>query len=154
MLKLKSSERIPFMSVIAAMVIVMIIPQALAGSGGVTDKTLPEENKAFAPAFPGNDKINFATAYGDRSKHEHGTFGRFPANFETPPHVHSHDYRAIVLKGEMTNPFKGNKNPPILRPGSFWSVSGGSVHTTACVSSTPCEFFMYSAKPFDFKPRK
>lgn len=123
-----------------------------AHSQTIEDAALPVEAKQFTPAFSGNDAITFATAYGDRNKHEHGTFGRFPANFETPSHTHSHDYRAVVISGEMTNPFEGQKNPPILRPGSFWSVSAGSVHTTACVSSTPCEFFMYSAKPFDFKP--
>ncbi len=72
--------------------------------GNVTDMALPEEAKEFNPAFPGNDAINFARAYGDRENREHGTFGRFPANFETPLHTHSNDYRAIVLKGEMTNP--------------------------------------------------
>lgn len=131
-----------------------ISAKAPAQSQTIDNTTLPVEKKEFAPAFPGNDAITFATAYGDRNKREHGTFGRFPANFETPPHTHTHDYRAIVISGEMTNPFEGQSNPPVLRPGSFWSVSAGKVHTTACISSTPCEFFMYSAKPFDFKASK
>ncbi len=123
-----------------------------AMAGEVQNKALPVEDKKFVPAFPGNDAINFAAAYGDRSSGQHGTFGRFPANFETPPHIHTHGYSAIVVSGEMTNPFEGEKNPPVLKPGSFWSVKAGSVHTTACVSNTPCEFFMYSRRSFDFEP--
>ncbi len=117
---------------------------------GIVDKTLPDDKKIFSPAFPGNDLIKFAPAYGDRASGRHGTFGQFPAEFETPPHIHSHSYRAVVLKGEMTNPFKGEKNPPVLKPGSFWQVRAGSVHTTACISKTPCEFFMFGEEFFDF----
>ncbi len=131
---------------------IVLTSKSSANAQEVKDNALPVEAKKFAPAFPGNDAIQFAPAYGDRESGRHGTFGRFPANFETPAHVHSHDYRAVVLSGEMTNPFEGEENPPVLRPGSFWSVKAGSVHTTACVSSTPCEFFMYSNSSFDFKP--
>lgn len=125
---------------------------AAADTEGLQDKVLPAEERSFVPAFEGNDLIFFAVAYGDRETGEHGTFGRFPPNFETPPHVHSQDYRAVVLSGEMTNPFEGEINPEIMGPGSYWAVKGGSVHTTACVSETPCEFFMYSFSRFDFQP--
>lgn len=116
------------------------------------DRALPASERIFKPAFEGNNLIFFANAYGDRTTGEHGTFGRFPPNFETPPHIHSEGYRAVVLAGEMTNPFEGEKDPAVMGPGSFWAVKGGSVHTTACVSDIPCEFFMYSQKPFDFQP--
>ncbi len=117
-----------------------------------TDRVLPSQDRAFAPAFPGNDLITFAAAYGDRSTGRHGTFGRFPANFETPPHRHTHSYRAIVLKGQMTNPFEGRRDAPVMEPGSYWAVSADSLHTTACVSEVPCEFFMFGSDSFDFKP--
>ncbi|WP_299593172.1 DUF4437 domain-containing protein [uncultured Tateyamaria sp.] len=131
---------------------IFVSAQAVAEDGKIADSALPIEDKEFLPAFPGDDTINFARAYGNRNGHAHGTFGRFPANFVTPPHTHSHSYRAVVLSGEMTNPFKGEENPPVLKPGAFWSVAAGSIHTTACVSDTPCEFFMYSDQGFDFKP--
>ncbi len=112
-----------------------------------TSKILTEENKKFVKAF---GPVEFADAYGDRAVGPQGTFGKFPGNFETPVHTHTYGYRAIVLKGEMTNPFDGQKDAPVMKPGSFWSVEGGHSHTTACVSATPCEFFMYTDKPFDF----
>lgn len=119
----------------------------------VIDQTLPLNAKVFESAFPGDESIRFARAYGDRATGSHGTFARFPPNFETPTHIHTHDYRAVVLKGEMTNPFKNEANPPILKPGSFWQVKGGNLHSTACVSDVPCEFYMYGDESFDFIPQ-
>ena len=127
-------------------------PSPTTEVSAVSDLAIPGLTRTFEPAFPGNESINFSAVYGDRMTGQHGTFARFPANFETPLHIHSHDYRAIVLKGEMTNPFDGEINPPVLGPGSFWQVKAGSPHTTACVSNTPCEFYMYGEDSFDFIP--
>jgi len=115
----------------------------------VTNKILREQDKQFNPMF---GPVEFADAFGDRAKGPHGTFGKFPAGFETPAHIHSHGYRAVVLKGTMTNPFEGEKNPPKMEPGSYWSVAAGAKHTTACVSETPCEFLMWGDNDFDFVP--
>ena len=113
----------------------------------VDSKTLRVEDKSFTPQF---GPVEFADAFGSRKTGPHGTFGKFPAGFETPAHVHSHGYRAVVLSGEMTNPFDGETNPPVMSPGSYWSVAAGDNHTTACVSDTPCEFMMWGAEKFDF----
>lgn len=110
---------------------------------------LPEESKVFKQVM---GPVSFADAYGNRETGFHGTFGRFPAGFETPVHTHSHAYRAVVLKGKMTNPFDGEDMAPILAPGSYWSVAANAPHSTACVSKEPCEFFMFGTKSFDFLP--
>ena len=113
----------------------------------VESKILREQDKAFTPQF---GPVEFADAFGSRETGPHGTFGKFPPGFETPGHTHSHGYRAVVLKGSMTNPFEGEENPPVMEPGSYWSVKAGESHTTACVSDTPCEFLMWGDKNFDF----
>ena len=113
----------------------------------VASVTLPEEQKAFNPMF---GPVEFADAFGSRDTGPHGTFGKFPAGFETPGHTHTHGYSAVVLKGEMTNPFAGEENPPVMAVGSFWAVAAGEDHTTACVSDTPCEFLMWGDRNFDF----
>ncbi|MEH6403286.1 MAG: DUF4437 domain-containing protein [Sneathiella sp.] len=95
-----------------------------------------------------------AHAYGHRGKGAHGSFGRFPANFETPGHPHTGAYHGVVIKGVMTNPFKGEKNAPTMVAGSYWYVPAGMPHTTACVSDTPCEFYFHADGAFDFKPAK
>ncbi|MCP5082397.1 MAG: cupin domain-containing protein [Alphaproteobacteria bacterium] len=120
---------------------------ALAGSSG--EVVLPKAELKFEHLNPA---IQMAAAYGDRSKSAHGTFGKFPGKFITPFHTHSGAYHGVVLKGVMTNPFKGQSNPPKMEPGSYWHVPANSVHATACVSDTPCEFYFHAARGFDFHP--
>lgn len=120
-----------------------------SAEGTVKNTVVPETSREF---FVVSDPIQFAVVSGDLQAGPQGTFGRFPANFETPKHVHSHSYRAVVISGQMTNPFEGETTPPVMGPGSFWSVAGGAAHSTACVSDTPCEFFMFADKGFDFTP--
>lgn len=127
----------------------LLMGVALAWANAPTDTILTEEDKVFNNVM---GPVDFADAYGDRASGEHGTFGRFPAGFETPMHTHTHAYRAVVLKGEMTNPFEGQADAPVMKPGSYWSVAAGTPHVTACVSDVACEFFMYGEKNFDFLP--
>jgi quercetin dioxygenase-like cupin family protein len=98
-----------------------------------------------------NPAIQMAGAYGDMSKGLHGTFGKFPPSFSTPFHPHSGAYHGVVLKGVMTNPFKNEAKSPRMEAGSYWHVPTNSVHATACVSDTPCEFYFHAGKGFDFK---
>ena len=112
-------------------------------------KILAEEDKSFAAVM---GPVEFADAYGSRETGPHGTYGKFPGGFATPEHTHKHGYRAIVLQGEMTNPFGDEANPPVMTAGSYWAVAAGEKHITACVSDTPCEFFMFSNDGFDFTP--
>ena len=115
----------------------------------MAEKVLPAAELKYENINPA---ISMATAHGDRASGPHGTFGRFPASFTTPFHTHSGAYHGIVVKGVMTNPFKGESNPPKMEAGSYWHVPAGSVHATACVSDTPCEFYFYADKGFDFHP--
>tara|TARA_R110002074_G_scaffold164949_2_gene324883 strand:+ start:209 stop:634 length:426 start_codon:yes stop_codon:yes gene_type:complete len=117
--------------------------------GPVENTVVTEDARAF---FVVADPIQFAVVSGDLQAGPQGTFGRFPANFETPNHIHSHAYRAVVVSGEMTNPFKGEATSPVMKVGSYWSVAAGAEHSTACVSDTPCEFFMFADEGFDFTP--
>ncbi len=101
-----------------------------------------------------NPAISMAPAYGDRGKGGHGTYGKFKGDFITPVHIHTHAYHGIVISGTITNPFKGEKNPPEMVAGSYWYVPAKSEHATACVSKTPCQFYMYADRNFDFIPVK
>lgn len=118
-----------------------------ATADNVPSAVLQAENRDFFEAF---GPVQFADAFGSRETGPHGTYGIFPGGFETPDHIHSHGYRAVVLEGQMTNPFEGEENPPVMGPGSFWSVAAGEAHTTACVSEEPCTFLMWGDQAFDF----
>lgn len=124
-----------------------LAPVAVAGEA-IENSVVQAGDRQF---FVAADPIQFAVVSGDLQVGPQGTFGKFPANFITPVHVHSHAYEAIVIAGEMTNPFEGEENPPVMSAGSYWSVAAGAVHATACVSDTPCEFFMFAKEGFDFE---
>ncbi len=133
---------------LGALVISGCAAQAISAEG---DVALPAWQRGFEPMNP---MIKMAPAYGDRSKGAHGTFGQFAPNFMAPWHTHSESYDGVVISGVMTNPFAGEENPPKMGPGSYWHVPGKSVHTTACISDTPCEFYFNSKGAFDFIPVK
>ena len=93
----------------------------------------------------------FGSAQGDFSSGPHGTFGIFGPGASSPPHIHSSSYRAVVLSGEMNNPFGTETDPPALAPGSFWAVPAGEQHVTACLTrQSECRFFFHAAAAFDF----
>lgn len=139
----------------AVVCVLALLPMALAHAG---------ENFSAAKvvAVPGwqiefksiNPAIKMAAAYGDRNTGMHGSFGRFPPNFETPNHTHTGAYHGVVVKGVMTNPFKGESKSPTMEPGSYWYVPAGVEHTTACISDVPCEFYFHADSKFDFIPVK
>ena len=126
---------------------------AAGQAGDAFDPSKPVVRPASAvPWVDVNEAIRFGDAFGDRATGPQGTFGTFPANFITPVHTHTGAYHAIVLRGEMTNPFgaEGESNPPRMGPGSYWYVPAGMAHATACVSEDPCMFYMHAGGAFDF----
>lgn len=96
--------------------------------------------------------VKMGAAWGNRAEGEHGTFGVFPGGASSPWHTHSGTYHGVVLSGTMTNPFRGEDDPPQMTAGSAWTVPAGSEHVTACVSQQPCLFYFHAGGAFDFAP--
>jgi quercetin dioxygenase-like cupin family protein len=116
------------------------------GSATIVDETDIE----FAEISP---FATFGSAQGDFTSGPHGTFGIFGAGASSPPHTHSSSYYAVVLSGDMTNPFGTEADPPTLTPGSFWAVPADDEHVTRCVTTqNECRFFFHAAAAFDFTP--
>jgi quercetin dioxygenase-like cupin family protein len=63
--------------------------------------------------------------------------------------THTGAYHAIVLKGVMTNSYPG-MDAKEHEPGSYWYISTGAEHTTACISAKPCEWIFCADGKFDF----
>ena len=95
---------------------------------------------------------SMAEAWGERNVGAHGTFGIFPGNAASPPHIHTHGYYGVVIEGEIANPFGTESDPLVLPAGSFWYVPAGEQHITECVSDDPCLFYFHSDQKFDFTP--
>lgn len=145
------SSKTGVLAVAAGFTIALATGSALAGSkfDPTKDVALPKAQLKYVDINPA---IQMADAYGDMSAGAHGTFAKFPPNFDSGIHTHSGAYHGIVVKGVMTNPFKGETDPPKLEAGSYWYVPANSVHSTACVSDAPCEFFFFAESKFDFLP--
>lgn len=95
----------------------------------------PLEEITWQEIVPG---VDFGSVYGDFSKEAHGKLARFAPGIASPPHAHTHAYWAVVIQGTVTNPFKGEEDPPEMGPGDSWHVPAGVEHITACVSEEPC----------------
>jgi hypothetical protein len=92
-------------------------------------------------------------AYGDFQHGPHGTFFRFPHGFISPPHTHTADYYAVVIKGVGSNHPPG-VDPVPLPAGSYWFQKGEEAHVTQCLSQTDCLFFVVQQSKFDTFPAK
>jgi len=125
--------------------------EAMTGPRPAEARTLGNTELGWAEIAP---FVSMAGAFGDRAAGGHGTFGLFKANASSPAHTHSGAYRAIVIKGTMTNPFGDQSDAPELAPGSSWHVPAGAPHRTTCVSSEPCLFYFHADSKFDFTPVK
>jgi uncharacterized protein YaiE (UPF0345 family) len=142
--------KVAIISVISGILVTACAGQnEIVGFDPAKDMATPASKIVFNKINPA---ISMGSAYGDMSKGGHGTFGKFSANFITPIHTHTGAYHGVVVSGTMTNPFKGEKNPPKMEPGSYWYVPAKSEHATACVSDTPCKFYFHANSAFDFHP--
>ncbi|MCH9672712.1 MAG: DUF4437 domain-containing protein [Gammaproteobacteria bacterium] len=133
----------------AAILLGACVSAAPKGAGVGAQKILPAQARQFVNINPA---IRMAAAYGDRSVGMHGSFGKFPGQFETPFHTHTGAYHGIVIRGQMTNPFANGGSAKVMGPGSYWFVPANAAHQTACVSIEPCEFYFYADSAFDFTP--
>jgi hypothetical protein len=122
----------------------VLVSSALLGLAGATSAQEPAATGTTVkvPA----DQIKFVTsgirqhggeiflgrAFGDIQNGKNGTF----------------DYYAVVVKGVMSNPEKGEKDSP-LPVGSYWYQRGGEPHYTNCLSKEDCIIFLVSDGKFD-----
>lgn len=95
----------------------------------------------------------FAQAWADADG-SHGRFFRFPPEFASPLHIHTHDYHGVVIEGVLQNPMGDAAAAVSLPAGSAYFVPGGALHRTLCVSETPCLFYVHQQAPFDLIVRE
>jgi quercetin dioxygenase-like cupin family protein len=101
--------------------------------------------------FPGGRAI--ADVVGNFKTGPHLKFVRFDAGVKTPPHIHSHGYIGIVVKGRARHYEPGNPSTEtILEPGSTWSINAGVPHISECLEGSDCLFATQSDGAFDSAP--
>jgi len=98
--------------------------------------------------------VAFAALQGDRFTESYQALVRLPAGTVSPPHVKSANMYGVMLQGEMVHYANGENQETArkIRPGSFYSISSGTAHISACVSDVPCVAYLYQDGAFDFLP--
>ena len=127
---------------------------SVAGLAGSTSAVAAQEGVVLPASLVEYQQVapfvKMGPAWGNRMSGAHGTFGAFPGGAASPWHTHSGAYHAVVISGTMTNPFRGETDPPEIAAGSYWFVPAGEVHQTSCVSTEPCVFYFHAEVAFDF----
>ncbi len=116
-------------------------PITLLGSNDFVWETTPEG-------------VAFSALQGDRFAEAYQALVRLPAGTVSPPHVKSANMYGVMLQGEMIH-YASEEDPDPARrmgPGSFYSISSGTAHVSACVSDVPCVAYLYQDGAFDFLP--
>lgn len=126
----------------------IVLTLALAGAVHAQEEPVhvDMDDVEWTEIVPG---VAFGAVYGDFTQELHGKLVRFAPGLESPPHTHTHAYHGVVISGTVTNPYKGEADPPRMGSGDYWYVPGGVEHVTACVSEEPCLFWTYGDDAWD-----
>jgi hypothetical protein len=134
---------------------VSIIAALFAPVSAIAEQiTLLEPNDFAWETTP--EGVAFAALQGDRFAEPYQALVRLPAGTISPPHVKSANMYGVMLQGEMIH-YANGENPETARkigPGSYYSISSGMAHVSACVSDVPCIAHLYQDGAFDFLPVK
>lgn len=116
---------------------------------------IPAGTKDLRPAsdirwepMPGLDGAQQSPLWGDPTKGPHGILYKWKAGLAAPLHTHTNGDRAVIVSGTLTVAVFG-ETPKNLKAGSYFSMAGGTKHTTTCMAGADCVFFLYRDGPFD-----
>jgi hypothetical protein len=122
---------------------------ATASAKAAGDVMIPAQKIPWAIEAPGQPQ-RLGKLWGDRATGPAGTLLKVPGGFVAPVHMHTADYRAVVIEGVWKHwPEGGNKTSAIaLRPGSYWTQKARKWHADACVSKVPCTILLINTDPY------
>jgi hypothetical protein len=121
---------------------------ALLATGSAMIVT-PFANARFAPVDPARpDGAQIAVLRGDPATGPSDMLMRMRRG-EGRLHVHSADYRLVVVSGTMRHwTTGGSATAPDLGPGSYWFQPGDAAHADSCLSDE-CVMFIQWSGPRD-----
>ncbi|MCY1648703.1 DUF4437 domain-containing protein [Caulobacter sp. SL161] len=122
-------------------------PMFLAMAVQAAPVTLAIDDIRFAPLDPRNPNgPQIAVLHGDPATGPSDMLMRFSRG-QGVPHVHSSDYRLVVLEGVMTHAQAGEGGgAKPLGPGSYWFQPGEQSHLDGCLSEHCTMFISWSGK--------
>jgi quercetin dioxygenase-like cupin family protein len=147
---------------LAALVVVLVAPAALAGEAkagtpkaktaakaGTLVTMTPGELKWVAN--PANADVSMAVVWGDPAKGPHGAFHKFKPGFDAGLHTHSADMRIVVVSGTLIAGTEGGPEKK-LPPGSYEYQPHSVKHVTKCDTGSECVIFVMANGKFDLVP--
>jgi len=78
---------------------------------------------------------------GDGSKGAYFGFLKLPAGFESPPHIHTNDYWAVLVQGQMTHwaaEGGSEKDSKAIGVGGVTHMPGKLAHISKCYPGADC----------------
>ena len=88
--------------------------------------------------------------YGDLETKGPTTFlMKYSAGITAPPHIHAHDYYAVVVSGRFQHFLQDQNEYEVLTPGCTWFQKGNAVHGDACVGDDDCILSIFWPHGFD-----
>jgi hypothetical protein len=120
---------------------------ALLAAASQAAVTTPVTEARFVPTNPGDpNSTQIAVLSGDPATGPSDMLMRFGRG-EGSPHVHSSDYRLVVIEGVMKHAEAGAyASAPRMGPGSYWFQPAGQPHMDSCLSDLCTMFISWSGK--------
>lgn len=101
------------------------------------------------PFIPAGCEI--AVLHGDPSKPNADVFFKVPAGFTIPHHWHTSAERMVLVSGELTVSYDGQK-PATLKVGQYAYGPAKLGHKATCGKGDPCVLFIAFEQPVDAVP--
>jgi hypothetical protein len=119
----------------------------LAAAAQAAAVTTPMSEARFVPINPGDpNSSQIAVLRGDPMTGPSDMLMRFGRG-EGVPHVHSSDYRLVVIEGEMKHAeASAHALAPSMGPGSYWFQPANLPHVDSCLSDRCTMFISWSGK--------
>ncbi len=119
----------------------------LAGASQAAAATTPISEARFTPINPGEpNSAQIAVLRGDPATGPSDMLMRFGRG-EGVPHIHSSDYRLVVIEGSMKHAEPGGyPSASLMGPGSYWFQPANEPHVDSCHSDQCTMFISWSGK--------
>ena len=88
---------------------------------------------------------------GDPAENHLDVFFKVPPNYKIPHHYHTSPERMILVSGELTVRYDGEKKT-VLKPGMYAYGPAEKPHVATCADGDPCVLFIAFIEPLDAFP--
>jgi quercetin dioxygenase-like cupin family protein len=92
---------------------------------------------------------------GDGLKGAYMGYLKLPAGFESPPHMHTNEYWAVLVQGQMTHwatDGGSEKDSKAIGPGGWVHMPAKTAHVSKCYPGVECIMVTMQKGKFDFIP--